>query len=319
MMNELVSIIIPVYNVEEYLENCVHSASRQTYQNIEILLVDDGSTDKSGAMCDKLSTEDTRIRVFHKKNGGVSSARNFGVANSKGKWITFLDSDDFIDSSFVEHLFELATEYSADIAQCKMINTYNQVVDFRYSSVAFAMSHDVAINSLFSGADLSCPVPNLFKKTLLETFPFPTNREYGEDVITMCKVFYSAETIVVSDSALYAYLQRPKSAMAFIRDGSPSEQLISCYKERAEWFEEKNESRLARWGWTTYASNVLQYSTTLRSQYGCFDQELIQLIKTRKTFAILPFSLKMKILQYLLCPTMYIKFKERKNGVRDRT
>ena len=113
--NPLVSIIVPVYNVEEYLEECVNSIISQTYTNIEIILVDDGSTDNSGELCDKYSLRDNRIEVIHKVNGGISDARNVGAKSAKGKYIYFIDSDDYIVSEAIDELVSVALRDNSDI------------------------------------------------------------------------------------------------------------------------------------------------------------------------------------------------------------
>lgn len=115
--NPLISVIVPVYNIEKYLERCVESIRNQTYTNLEILLVDDGSTDSSGAMCDSLAKKDERIRVLHKENGGSSSARNAGIAQARGAYLGFVDSDDYISPDMYELLYNAITEYDAEVAQ----------------------------------------------------------------------------------------------------------------------------------------------------------------------------------------------------------
>ena len=119
LMNNLplITVIIPVYNVKDFLTRCVHSVTRQTYRRLEILLVDDGSTDGSGELCDRLAEEDSRIQVFHKKNGGSSSARNKGLELSKGEFVGFVDSDDYIEPDMYEKLIQGIQEYGAGIAQ----------------------------------------------------------------------------------------------------------------------------------------------------------------------------------------------------------
>ena len=116
---DLISIVVPIYNVEKYLEKCINSIIIQTYKNIEIILVNDGSTDSSGKICDIYLKIDKRIKVVHKKNGGLSDARNVGIENAKGKYIAFIDSDDFLDSDFIEILYNLIIEYNADVSCCK--------------------------------------------------------------------------------------------------------------------------------------------------------------------------------------------------------
>ena len=118
--NELISIIVPVYNVEKYLEKCVNSIVNQTYKNLEIILVDDGATDSSGKLCDKLAKIDNRIKVYHKENGGLSDARNYGVERATGDYIGFVDSDDYIDSEMYGKLYEAIKKENVDVAECNL-------------------------------------------------------------------------------------------------------------------------------------------------------------------------------------------------------
>ncbi len=117
MHKPLISIIVPVYNMMEYLPRCVESLLAQTYSNIEIILVDDGSTDGTGVLCDKLSKQDGRIKVFHKQNGGSSSARNLGISKAQGAYFGFVDSDDFVDSDMYELLYGAIEQYGVNVAQ----------------------------------------------------------------------------------------------------------------------------------------------------------------------------------------------------------
>ena len=114
----LISVIVPVYNVENYLPRCLDSIINQTYTNLEILLVDDGATDNSGKLCDEYAQKDNRIRVFHKENGGVSSARNMGLDNATGEYIAFVDSDDYIDKCMYEIMLNSSVQNNADIVVC---------------------------------------------------------------------------------------------------------------------------------------------------------------------------------------------------------
>lgn len=128
MENELVSIIVPIYKVEKFLEECITSLINQTYKNIEILLVDDGSPDKCGSICDNYAKKDNRIRVFHIENSGVSVARNKGLEESIGNWIIFVDGDDYVENTMVENLYNAAIKNNCDI----VFGNYNITTNKRY-------------------------------------------------------------------------------------------------------------------------------------------------------------------------------------------
>ena len=119
-MTERISVVVPVYNVEQYLEKCVNSIINQTYKNLEIILVDDGATDKSGKLCDELAKLDNRIMAYHKKNGGLSDARNYGVERATGDYIGFVDGDDYIDVEMYEKLYEAIKKENVDVAECNL-------------------------------------------------------------------------------------------------------------------------------------------------------------------------------------------------------
>ena len=114
----MISVIVPVYNVEKYIERCVESVLAQTHKEFELILVDDGSTDLSGEICEKLKTKDNRIRVFHQENKGLSAARNKGLIEAAGEYITYIDSDDYVDAFYLEVLHQNAVQYHADISVC---------------------------------------------------------------------------------------------------------------------------------------------------------------------------------------------------------
>ena len=117
-MEPLLSIIVPIYNVEQYIDKCIQSILNQTYQNLEIILVDDGATDRSGSIADSYAAKDKRIKVFHKENGGISDARNYGLDHVTGDYILFVDSDDFIENTMCERLFTIANSTHADMVSC---------------------------------------------------------------------------------------------------------------------------------------------------------------------------------------------------------
>ena len=124
MSEPKISVIVPVYKVEPYLRKCLDSIAGQTYQNLEIILVDDGSPDSCGSICDEYAVQDKRVRVIHKENGGVSSARNAGLAAATGDWIGWVDSDDWIEPDLYSYMLEKVREYGADIAVCSRTEVY---------------------------------------------------------------------------------------------------------------------------------------------------------------------------------------------------
>lgn len=309
-MKDLISVIIPVYNVELYLEHCVRSVMGQTYSNIEIILVDDGSTDGSGKLCDMLASEDSRIHVFHKPNGGVSSARNLGAQNCRGNYIAFVDSDDYVDSRYIEYLYDLILRYQADVAQCKAVTTQNCQAAFKASDDVFCVSHDEIVKNGFDNVSVSSCWGILAGRELVLSIPFPENYTIGEDTITTFKRFANAHKIAVGSSVLYAYFERPGSAFSETRNGNADPQLISCLKEAALWSEAKGARGLSDWAWRVYTVYTLQYTTVLKNSFGCFDQELEWVRNQSEIWKRLPVGLRRKVSLYLVFPKLYLLVKK---------
>ena len=213
MNSPLVSVIVPVYNVEKYLEKCLDSITRQTYENLEIILVDDGSTDDSGRMIDeyKKGTKDKRIRIIHKKNGGLSSARNAGLELMKGEWVVFVDSDDYISRDFVETLYNLAIKNNAEIATCSFesFSDDGSILKKSPSWPNGAMSGTEAINDMFANKRPAYIWLSMFRAELFvkNDILFPEGREF-EDIATRVKLLYFAKKVAFSNKRLYSYLIR---------------------------------------------------------------------------------------------------------------
>lgn len=212
----LVSLIIPVYNVESFLKRCLESAQKQTYRDIEIILVDDGSTDSSGEMCDAVANTDKRIKVIHKKNGGLSSARNAGIAASNGECIFLLDSDDYISSTCIELCVKMLAKYNADISIVQMANVTeetNEEIPFdKNPSIEVFSAKDAIKESLYQ-QKFSCSAPGkLYKKHIFKDVLFPEGR-LSEDLATCHLFFRNANKIVYTDQYAYYYRQREHSIM----------------------------------------------------------------------------------------------------------
>ena len=207
MSDGTISVIIPVFRTEKYLEKCIGSVMAQTYEKLEIILVDDGSDDKSGEICDSFAKKDSRIRVIHKDNGGLSSARNAGLEASGGDYIAFVDSDDYINSRMYEELMSALD--GADISICGYytVNSKGETNHSAYSEKT-VLSKDEALRELFRDEKIKNHVWNkLFKKELFSSVSFPEGRIF-EDILTTYKLFEKAEKIACIPYSGYYYCDR---------------------------------------------------------------------------------------------------------------
>lgn len=211
-MGELISVIVPVYNVEAYLEKCVTSIINQTYREIEIILIDDGSTDSSGILCDKLARQDTRIRVNHKKNGGLSEARNYGIDMARGEYLSFIDSDDYIESSMLQMLIYNLHKYNADISVCAYKMEYpNKSVDIKEGHVVRIYSKDQAFQVLLHKNNIGVISWNkLYKSNLFQDIRYPVGQHF-EDINTTYKLIAKTNKVVYMPKVFYHYVQRVNS------------------------------------------------------------------------------------------------------------
>lgn len=205
--SSLVSIIIPVFNAGSYLSKCIESVISQIYTNLEILLVDDGSTDSSGAICDHYGNIDNRIKVIHKKNGGVSSARNVGIRESHGEYITFIDSDDWVEQNYVSTLYH-GSSTDLSVGKIRLVNTEENWWQGLFSV------RDVEFNPLeepkliVENAQLMCKATaNLYKRGLIleNSVEFPETTHHMEDVVFNMRYLSICQNVVVSGSAIYNY------------------------------------------------------------------------------------------------------------------
>ena len=212
----LVSIIIPVYNVEKYLDRCVQSVKEQTYQDLEIILVDDGSTDHSGELCDKYAKADSRMIAIHKENGGLSSARNRGMEIAQGKYITFLDSDDYLAEDFIEKTLKMCEDTHSQIGIMQMqyvAENTNSCVKGSQSGEIRTLSSEEAIEASFYQVLFSCCAPSkLYQASVLKGILFPVGR-VSEDLATCHLFLENAEIVSYTEDIGYYYRQRDNSIM----------------------------------------------------------------------------------------------------------
>lgn len=209
-----ISVIVPVFNVQKYVQKAVESISNQTYKNLEIILVDDGSIDESGAICDRLATMDSRITVIHKKNGGLSDARNAGLNVATGELIGFVDSDDFIEPNMYEVLEKSLTSSGADISCCGRYIVHESdsaKIPYFVSSNEQVLSPQQAIEKLltWNGCD-SAAWDKLYRATLFKKHRYPVGVLH-EDLNFTTKLFSESSKIVLTGVPLYNYLIRENS------------------------------------------------------------------------------------------------------------
>lgn len=215
--NPLISIVIPVYNVEKYLKKCLESVSAQTYKNIEIILVDDGSNDNSGVICDDYAKTEKRAKIIHQNNQGLSGARNTGVLASKGEYITFLDSDDWLTNDYVSFLYNLIKENNVEISSNRSFNYWDgsgQISDPEQKDfVICKLSAEDAIKELCYGRFLGSSAPDkMYKSELIKKYPFPQGKIY-EDLAIMYKVIGDSNGVVYTTKKLSYYRRREGSIL----------------------------------------------------------------------------------------------------------
>ena len=238
---KLLSVIIPVYNVENFLERCVLSVIYQTYTALEILLIDDGSTDTSGALCDQLAQNYKRIKVIHKENGGLSDARNWGLSTATGEYITFLDSDDYIHPETYSILISQLEDNGADIAECKTVKVYSTFPPINKIEAAqiIHMNRDEAMLSSYDWKYFTAVVWNkVYKREIIANKRFPVGR-YHEDEFFIHEVLYSSKSLIHIDAAMHYYQQRSGSIMAS-QYNLKHVDAIDAFKIRLNFFKEKN-------------------------------------------------------------------------------
>lgn len=235
-----ISVVIPVYNVERYIKECLESLLNQTYENLEIICIDDGSTDRSGWICDQYAKKDSRIKIIHQKNSGAGAARNKGIDYASGDYIAFVDSDDYIEKTMYEELHKALICNNAQIAGCETISLFQDKINYPNTTEQ---------EIIFSGLDMLSlssqhwkyyiMVNKLFSKDVVDSVRFPEGNIIDDGFFTY-QIIARASKVVWCDKALYFYRQRKSSAMnkkeyQLKRDYDA----VKLFKERLEFVKEK--------------------------------------------------------------------------------
>lgn len=212
----MVSVVIPVFNVAKYLSVCLDSILNQTFKNLDIILVDDGSTDSCPQICDEYAMIDSRITVIHQENGGLSEARNTGINVAKGEYITFVDSDDMLDTDMIDYLYRKLIEYDADLVQCQLsrIDEEGNVVG-KYTTLSDVLveNNHACMKTMLSDLRFNTTAwAKLYKTTMFKDVRYPKGK-YNEDVFTTYKIVAQCERMFIGCQRKYFYRIRSGSIM----------------------------------------------------------------------------------------------------------
>lgn len=264
--NPLVSVIVPIYKVEAYLKRCVDSIVAQTYQNLEIILVDDGSPDSCPQMCDGYSVHDCRVKVVHKENGGLADARNAGLDVASGEYISFIDSDDCIHEDYISKLLDAVEKNDADIAVTKFFKFSSDTVDVqtleekshRKVSLKDAICSYCSLNSAESATFISC-CNKLYRRTLFETLRFPKGKLNEDAFISYQLLANAVNGIVLVDEPLYYYYIRNNSIVGSSFSKGNLD-VLDAYHGAVKWFQNKRD----------YESSLFFYPPLLMREIYCW-------------------------------------------------
>ena len=234
----LISIIIPVYKVEKYLEKCIQSLINQTYENLQIILVDDGSPDNCGKICDEYAKKDHRIEVIHKSNGGLSDARNKGLEIAKGEYIGFIDSDDYIESDMYEVLYNLLKQYNADVSICNFYTVSQGKISIKNADNGINEYNRIEIlkEILLDKNIQSYAWNKLYKKELFDEIKYPIGKKY-EDIGTTFYLLEKCNKVVVTGKSEYYYINRQDSIVNNVTESTITD-YIELIMQRYDYIEE---------------------------------------------------------------------------------
>lgn len=285
MINNKISVIIPVYNVEQYLRQCVDSVLKQTYHNLEVILVDDGATDSCPAICDEYARQDERIRVIHKTNGGLADARNAGLQIATGDYIGYVDSDDYIHQEMYERLLTACEEHQADIGICRFSifsDALGDLIDYRevrtYNNrEALEAYIDESVDELITPSAWS----KLYKRKCVEGMQFPKGK-LCEDIVYTAKAFYHANKVIYLDQELYFYRNRPGSIMndSTVLARRIREE-IEQYLDRIQFLQAVNEVELVKLcRYELYMRLQIRYTEAVHYHIQDVAQEILSLMNT---------------------------------------
>lgn len=280
-MEDIVSIVVPVYNVEKYIARCLNSLINQTYKKIEIIVVDDGSEDNSGTLCDEFGQKDDRIQIIHQRNKGLSAARNTGLRYCNGKYVCFIDSDDFVAVEFIECMLSNIKKSEADIIQCKVrafINESDLNKLLMSNDFCVYSGRDMCHNLLNDVIEGSGVVQNkLYKSELFIRHKFIEGKIH-EDEYIVYRLFYESN-VAVLESELYYYQSKRPDSITHSEYSIRRLDGVEAARERMLFFKKQNEMKLCDEARAAYCRMILDNICELKHANICEKKQLIKGLK----------------------------------------
>ena len=264
-MRDLISVIIPVYKVENYLCRCVDSALEQTYTNMEIILVDDGSPDNCPVMCDEYARQDSRVKVIHQENAGLSGARNAGIDMAQGQWLAFVDSDDYLAADFLERLYQACVDTGSSLSVCRWEYVRGETIPEHGTGETRVYTGREMLANLYvpDGAYFVVAWNKLYRKELFEDIRYPLGRIH-EDEATTYRIYDKVKKAAYVDRSLYGYFVTPAS---ITRGFNPKRMdWVTAVAERLDFFEQKGYTELMVPGLQALADGSIDIWFGLRDQ-----------------------------------------------------
>ena len=260
MNKDLISIVVPIYKVEKYLKKSIDSIINQTYKNLEIILVDDGSPDNCGKICDEYKEKDSRIKVIHKKNGGLSDARNAGIDIAIGEYIAFVDPDDYIAENYVQELYNLCIENNTLLSECNFekFNSEDKIEIEQNKTKNIYTGREMAERLYSKDLIRTIVVWNkLYKMEIFKNLRFPKGK-INEDEFVNYKIFYNLDKVAITNEKLYYYRYAPDSIMNR-KFNEKRLDLIDALEERIKFYKERKEKELYKLTLKCYIEHLDEY------------------------------------------------------------
>lgn len=316
-MEELISVIIPVFRVEAYLRRCMDSVLAQTYEKMEIILVDDGSDDGCPAICDEYAKKDSRVRVIHQKNAGLSGARNTGIDEAKGEYLAFVDSDDYLSPEFLERLYTACIETDSDMSVCRWEYVKGGPIPEGGSGKTQTFTGRQMLANLYipDGAYFVVAWNKLYKRELFDNIRYPLGRIH-EDEATTYRIYHQVRKAAYVDVSLYGYFVTPSS----ITRGFNPRRLdwVKACSERIDFFEEHGYSELMVSALQAFADGSIDIYFGLKDELPGSEKEqswiqdlVRQGLKRVKPYGRFPLRTEIGYRMFLICPGIYRKLLDR--------